>query len=249
MRWDARWAGGEIARAAESDSVARRADSLIGQPSRLVSRPGLVVLSVLCGCSGPATATRADAASTDAAVTGPGDIGQPEVAGYYLGVLGNACIEVTSSCGPNAAEFMCGSEAMPSGVDCPSIQTLRSGERTLCCQLGPERSTCAPDARVSCPENASGYTCTGWDTPAQADNLICNEVSGEDGSRGYCCRRYVSTACRFLMLGHNCVNEYAFLCDAFARPEQSDPELWCDGQDTDGSGTYFCCAAHRPVLP
>jgi len=194
-------------------------------------RPRLMFLSVLCGCAGQSPTKHADAASTDAAATALGDTGQPEVAGYDLRVLGNECIDVTSSCGPSAVEFTCEGEAMPSGVDCPHSETLGSGERVLCCQLGPERSTCAPDAHISCPESASGYACTGRDTPAQADSLICNEASWEEGRLGYCCRRYGSADCRFLVFGHNCVSKYAFVCDAFARPEQSDPELWCDDQD------------------
>src|ERR1700691_284313 len=111
---------------------------------------------------------------------------------------------------------------------------------------GGNGSTCNPDTGVSCPTNATGYTCGGTDSPAQADsNLDCGDgVIDNGGNTDYCCIPFSSgsTCAPDSSVGGCASGSYGFSCTGSDTPDQADSTLVCsDG--TPGNGeTLYCCA-------
>jgi len=129
------------------------------------------------------------------------------VAGCVLGLLGctaNAevappppvvgCAQDSSvgGCRSPANGFSCGNGESPaqsdSSLDC-SVGTESGDGLTLYCCIQFTSSTCAPDPSVQgCLGDSFGFSCTGTDTPDEADpSLNCSSPTGASGALLYCC--------------------------------------------------------------
>jgi hypothetical protein len=108
-------------------------------------------------------------------------------------------------------------------------------------------STCEPDAVVSMScTGGNGYSCTGSDTPDQADpTLICSAgepLSGDE--TGYCCvTAFASTVtCAPDSTVMGCASpSIGFSCTGTDTPDDGDMTLICSCGVISGSSTLYCC--------
>jgi hypothetical protein len=153
-------------------------------------------------------------------------------------------------CNANTATYACGLSDYPPDTECVSNDQEPSGEVTRCCKLKASISTCIADPEVTCAGDDIGYSCSGWDTPAQSDDLICDERGpGQSGRSGFCCRLFRSTSCTLTPPGGGCVGGmYVFTCDIHSSPDQDDKRLDCHPRDNMlGYERVYCCNAHKPL--
>ncbi|HLK40107.1 MAG TPA: hypothetical protein VKU41_25300 [Polyangiaceae bacterium] len=95
-------------------------------------------------------------------------------------------------CAGNAG-YSCGNSETPEQADsslvCSDGITGSNGLELFCC-VTFRSSSCAPDSTVQgCPGSSIGFSCTGSDSPDQADSsLSCGPgTPGNAGSLLYCC--------------------------------------------------------------
>jgi hypothetical protein len=92
-----------------------------------------------------------------------------------------------------SAGFSCSSDVSPEQIDSSLVCSDGvggGGGLTLYCCVQFQSSSCAPDPTVqNCPGTSIGFSCTGSDTPEDADpTLICGPGAvGNAGSLLYCC--------------------------------------------------------------
>jgi hypothetical protein len=154
-------------------------------------------------------------------------------------------VDPVVSCGANRAGYLCLGADSPTSLDpaisCPSVFTGGSA----CCTLGPGASTCQADAAVACTGSTSGYSCSGADTPAQANPVLCEPGKPHGSATTYCCGAYTAPSCMHSTTVTGCT-DYAFSCTGTAKPWDADSRLRC-GQGTDSIGTtLFCCSVRDP---
>jgi hypothetical protein len=92
-----------------------------------------------------------------------------------------------------SAGYSCGNGEVPNQSDsslvCSNGVAASDGFELFCC-VAFQSSSCAPDSTVhGCPGTSIGFSCTGSDTPADADSsLSCGPgTPGNAGSLLYCC--------------------------------------------------------------
>jgi hypothetical protein len=212
----------------------------------------LIILAATPGCH-DATRTRpglvpADAA-IDRAMEGPPSVDTPPAydAATDTAPHPDTCERAYPVCGASSATYACGSAAYPPEMDCLPDATERAGVTTRCCRFTADNTTCALDPDVVCGDDLS-YSCGGWDTPAQYDDLICDDLgSTPSGRTGFCCRRYVSDGCQLLTLPGCPGDQYFIRCDPSVYPEQLDRRVYCPWPSTKTDHTWdYCCDAHKP---
>ncbi|HEY5146901.1 MAG TPA: hypothetical protein VII82_09040 [Polyangiaceae bacterium] len=99
-----------------------------------------------------------------------------------------------SGCSGNASGYSCGNGDSPEQTDSSLVcsdGTPASDGFVLYCCIQFTSSTCAPDSTVSgCDGDSIGFSCTGTDTPDQADSsLNCSDSTpGNAGALLYCCQ-------------------------------------------------------------
>lgn len=157
-------------------------------------------------------------------------------------------VDPVIGCGANRAGYLCLGVDSPAKLDsslsCPSLFTGGSA----CCTLGPSASTCQADTTVSCTGGASGYACSGVDTPAQAKFMLCEPGKARGNDTTYCCGEYASPDCEHSMTVTGCP-DYGFSCKGTAQPWDADSRLRC-GPGTESIGsTLFCCSVRDPSIP
>jgi hypothetical protein len=95
------------------------------------------------------------------------------------------------SCANAANGYSCSGDSQPtdgdSNLDCGPGTADESNTDFCCITLG--QSTCAPDSSVQgCQGNSYGFSCTGSDTPDDADSsLNCSTGTPGNGATLYCC--------------------------------------------------------------
>jgi hypothetical protein len=95
------------------------------------------------------------------------------------------------SCSNGATGYSCDGDNNPedgdSTLDCGPGTADGSGTDYCCITL--QQSTCAPDSSVQgCQAGSYGFSCTGSDTPDDADsNLNCSTGTPASGATLYCC--------------------------------------------------------------
>jgi hypothetical protein len=156
-------------------------------------------------------------------------------------------VDPVVGCGANRAGYRClgvdSPEDFDSALSCPVVFTAGSA----CCTLGPEASTCQSDATVTCTGDASGYSCSGPDTPAQANTVVCEPGKARGSVTTYCCGAYAASACTHSTTITGCP-DYAFSCTGAAKPWETDSRLRCEpGSESIGS-TLFCCSVRDPSI-
>ena len=97
----------------------------------------------------------------------------------------------TISCANAANGYSCAGDALPTDgnprLDC-GPGTADESNTDFCC-VTLEQSSCAPDSSVQgCQGNSYGFSCTGSDTPDDADSsLNCSTGTPGNGATLYCC--------------------------------------------------------------
>lgn len=128
------------------------------------------------------------------------------VAGCVLGLLGctaNAevappvagCAQDSSvaGCASPSTGYSCGNSESPDQSDSSlvcSVGTASGDGLTLYCCIQFTSSTCSADPSVQgCVGDSFGFSCTGTDTPDEADSsLTCSSSTpGDNGALLYCC--------------------------------------------------------------
>jgi hypothetical protein len=113
--------------------------------------------------------------------------------------------------------------------------------------------TCAPDVTVTtCASGTSGYSCTGSDTPDQANTaLTCSMgVQGNAGSTIYCCTTGVigddggGTTCAPDTTVTTCASgTTGYSCTGSDTPDESDATLSCGPAAAGNAGSsIYCCS-------
>jgi hypothetical protein len=156
-------------------------------------------------------------------------------------------VDPVISCGANRAGYLClgvdSPEKMDSAISCPSVYTGGSA----CCTLGAGASSCQADATVTCAGGTSGYACSGVDTPAQANNVLCEPGKARGSETTYCCGTYTSPTCTQSTTVTGCP-DYAFSCSGTARPRDTDDRLRCSPGNESLGSTLFCCSVRDPAI-
>ena len=151
-------------------------------------------------------------------------------------------------CGANGAGYLClgvdSPEKLDSSLSCPNIFTGGSA----CCTLGAGASTCQTDATVTCTGGTSGYSCSGVDTPAQANTVLCEPGKSRGSETTYCCGAYTSPSCTHSTTVSGCP-EYAFSCTGTAKPWDTDDRIRCGPGSESIGATLFCCSVRDPADP
>jgi hypothetical protein len=150
-------------------------------------------------------------------------------------------------CGANRAGYLClgvdSPESLDASLSCPSVFTGGSA----CCTLGSGASTCQSDATVTCTGGTSGFSCSGVDTPAQTNTMVCEPGKARGSATTYCCGAYASPNCTHSTTVTGCP-DYAFSCTGAAKPWDTDARLRC-GQGSESIGaTLFCCSVRDPAI-
>jgi hypothetical protein len=97
------------------------------------------------------------------------------------------------SCSGGASGFSCGNGDTPEQTDSSLVcsdGTQASDGFVLYCCVQFTSTTCSPDSNVtSCEGSSIGFSCTGSDTPDEADSsLNCSQPTpGTSGELTYCC--------------------------------------------------------------
>jgi hypothetical protein len=116
--------------------------------------------------------------------------------------------------------------------------------------------TCSPDSTVaSCVGGASGYSCSGTDTPDQSDaSLICSAgvvgTGATEGDLDYCCIQYASAVTTTCVADSNVMGcmgaSIGFSCAGGDTPELGYPDFTCSvgvpGTGATAADTIYCCA-------
>ncbi len=96
-------------------------------------------------------------------------------------------------CSGSSFGFSCTGTDTPDQTDssltCSTATPGNNGESLYCC-IGFTSSTCSADSSVQgCTGSSFGFSCTGTDTPDQADSsLTCSTATaGDNGESLYCC--------------------------------------------------------------
>jgi hypothetical protein len=99
-----------------------------------------------------------------------------------------------AGCSGNSFGYSCGNGDSPertnSSLVCSDGVVASDGFTLFCC-IQFTSTSCAPDSSVSgCQGSSFGFSCTGSDTPDDADSsLTCSSpTQGGDGSLLYCCQ-------------------------------------------------------------
>ncbi len=153
------------------------------------------------------------------------------VQGCVAGSFGFSC---TGSDTPDQAD---------SNLDC-STGTPGNNETLYCCTDGTTTtSTCMMDTSVTgCQGGATGYSCTGTDTPDQSDtSLACSTPTANGSSMDYCCITNTSTTCNQDSTVMCQAGSYGFTCTGSDSPAASDTSLTCSTGTANGSNTTYCC--------
>jgi len=154
------------------------------------------------------------------------------------------------SCSGGADGYTCTGAALPSDTDASldcSNGVADGADTDFCCLTFTATTTCARDATVSsCAPGSYGFSCTGSDTPDQADaSLVCSGgVPGNAGSTLFCCslggtttpscaQDPAVTGCLAGSMGYSCVGSDT--------PEQSDGSLVCSTGTPGNGNTEYCC--------
>ena len=161
--------------------------------------------------------------------------------------FGAACRSSPSAiCTASTTGFTCPRSTNPTETSiCPiSNLTTNPNEFLLCCALKPESSSCSQDSTVTCAGNSVGYSCTGADTPAQSNSVICSAETEQGGKKAFCCRGFQSTSCKIDITISGCSQQYPFRCTGTQTPSDVDSGLQCaKGAQFGGSDSVgFCCA-------
>ncbi len=95
-------------------------------------------------------------------------------------------------CDPDSTGYSCDSGESPDQTDSSLVcsdGTPGGGGLTLYCCLQFTSSSCAPDSSVGgCTGDSFGFSCTGTDTPDEADpSLQCSDATPVNGALLYCC--------------------------------------------------------------
>jgi hypothetical protein len=106
-------------------------------------------------------------------------------------------------------------------------------------------STCSSDGSVSCTQG-SGWSCTGKDTPADNNPLVCSKatVSQDQTKLTFCCvaSQGVTSGCaEDSTVTANCSQGTGFACAGSTTPDQNDSSLVCSSGTPNGSNTDYCC--------
>jgi hypothetical protein len=109
-------------------------------------------------------------------------------------------------------------------------------------------ATCSQDSSVvGCIAGASGYSCSGPDSPDEGDSaLSCSTGTASGGLTLYCCVDTSEVAgCTADTSIVGCTGaSIGFSCTGSAEPEQSDSSLVCSVGTASGDATLFCCASY-----
>ncbi len=152
-------------------------------------------------------------------------------------------------CPTGAAGYTCSGSQTPqatnASLDCGS-GTNDGSDTDYCCVTLSGHTTCAQDSTVQgCQSGSYGFSCTGSDTPDQADSsLDCSTgTPGNSGETLYCCIAYVSSTCMQDSTVQGCqAGSYGFSCTGTDTPSDSDSSLNCSTGTAGNNGeTLYCC--------
>jgi hypothetical protein len=221
-----------------------------GADSSVIGCPGN---SFGYSCPGASAPTQSDTPLS----CGPGTQ-DPDGRTDYCCVSGSAA----GSCVPDPAQTGCLNGS--SGYTCVGGQPPSSTDTTLNCGAGVQgnngdvlyccialtgsNTTCAADANVAgCTGGAYGYSCTGADSPDQANSsLSCSDpVSGPGSDSLYCCVGFNAsgTSCMADPQVVGCTgSSFGFSCASSDTPPQANPSLTCSTPAAGPNGeSLYCC--------
>jgi hypothetical protein len=127
------------------------------------------------------------------------------VAGSLLGVLGctaNADVAPSPATGCQPDSSVAGCDSPSNGFSCDTTDSPEQTDSSLVCSAGTPSgglilycciqftsSSCSADPTVQgCTGDSFGFSCTGTDTPDEADpSLNCSSATPAGGALLYCC--------------------------------------------------------------
>jgi hypothetical protein len=105
-------------------------------------------------------------------------------------------------------------------------------------------AACNADTSVVCPTGATGYTCSGGQTPQATDSsLDCGSGTADGSNTDYCCITLTSgTTCSQDSTVQGCQGgSYGFSCTGTDTPDQADSSLNCSTGTPGNNETLYCC--------
>jgi len=150
------------------------------------------------GCQGGSTGYSCTGGTTpDASLNCGSGVAGPTGDTYYCcgGAAGTCMQDATvAGCSGTSKGYSCTGALSPSATDATlvcSVGTAGANGSTSYCCLTNASTTCKQDSSVQgCAGNSYGFSCSGADTPAQANmSLTCSAgTAGNGGLTLYCCR-------------------------------------------------------------
>jgi hypothetical protein len=210
-------------------------------------------LSCTAGASGYSCTGVAEPADTNAALEcsiGVVDGANTDYCCFtFAGTTTCARDATVTGCQAGSYGFSCTGGDTPEQADtslaCSDGTPGNAGSTLYCCSLGGgTAATCAADSSVACEAGASGYSCTGSDTPAQSDgSLVCSTGTAGSGDTRYCCVAWTSASCGQDASVQGCAYpSVGFACSGSSSPSQIDTSLTCSDPTAGANGeTLYCC--------
>ncbi len=152
--------------------------------------------------------------------------------------------DATVSC-PTAGTtgYSCPSGASPdASLACSGGTAVANGGVTYCCgtpTTSPTMtSTCAADTTVACEMGATGYSCTGTDTPWQGTASLLCETTVVNGVTGYCCVNSGNSCLQATPITDCTQGAFGVACTGADDPMTANASLACAA---DPGAMGFCC--------
>jgi hypothetical protein len=195
-------------------------------------------------CTGGQTPPESDAAL----VCGAGVVG-PHGALDYCCTAAGACVadaNVTGCTGGSKGYSCTGAQTPPqtnAALTCGPAVAGVNGVADYCCASGAGATCSLHDAVPGCTGNATGWSCTGADTPAQNDaSFACSTGTPGGGGTLYCCVALTSSSCKGDASVAGCAAQsFGFSCTGADTPSQANASLQCGAGTPSAGATLYCC--------
>jgi len=217
---------------------------------------GCVGASVGYSCTGLRSPDN-DNASLNCSIGRAGAAGETLFCCIDDSAFSSACKSDASitSCGGSSFGLSCTGGESPAQGDsslvCSAPVAGNNGESLYCCAnyVASSGSTCAADPSASCGPSVIGFSCTGGDTPDQANaSLACSSGTASATGTLYCCQTGgagpgTTTPSCAVDGSLSCSGSTGYTCTGGATPAQTDATLTCGAGAATGSADAmgYCC--------
>lgn len=165
----------------------------------------------------------------------------------------NAAVE---GCFGGSVGYTCSKDRPDDGdvsLVCGDGVAVAAGMTAYCCApFGTYWNDCNVDTSiVGCVDNSYGFSCTGEESPSEADaSLVCSVGTASGSDTLYCCNSAVlaPTCAPDVLIQPSCLGvAIGYSCTADDTPTSSDPDLACAPSSVTESGVLgYCCIPFTP---